>query len=55
MYYTASRVGEMLSLRLSSFNMERKVVTLLGKGNKERLIPLGDSILTCLEKYLSQR
>jgi integrase/recombinase XerD len=53
MYATGMRVSEISSLELFHLHPERKFVQCTGKGNKERLIPLGQVALEWILNYLS--
>jgi integrase/recombinase XerD len=53
MYATGLRVSELVGLELSNLNMNQGVVRVMGKGQKERLVPLGDEAHECLKVYLS--
>ena len=55
MYATGLRVSELVNLKYSSFDFERSVIKVLGKGSKERIIPFGDSALSWLKQYLDFR
>lgn len=52
LYATGMRVSELLNLRWEDFEPNLGVVRCLGKGNKERLIPVGRSALGAVEKYI---
>jgi len=54
LYATGLRVSELVSLRWEDFDANLGVVRCLGKGNKERLIPVGKSALRALEVYVAQ-
>lgn len=54
LYATGLRVSELVSLRWEDFEPNLGIVRCLGKGNKERLIPVGKSALAALEKYVEQ-
>ncbi len=54
MYGTGLRVSELVHLSLSSVNIKRGYITVIGKGDKERIIPVGDYALNALNKYLSE-
>jgi integrase/recombinase XerD len=54
LYATGLRVSELVNLKLGQFNHEQGVVGVLGKGGKERLVPLGESALDWLERYLRE-
>jgi integrase/recombinase XerD len=51
LYATGMRVSELVRLRCSDFETGLGVVRCLGKGNKERLIPVGKSALRAVEAY----
>lgn len=52
LYATGLRVSELVGLSLTQVNLKQGVVRVTGKGNKERLVPLGDEAVNWLEKYL---
>lgn len=52
LYATGLRVSELVGLRLDQLNLRMGVVRITGKGNKERLVPLGEQAVECLETYL---
>lgn len=52
LYATGLRVTELVSLRLSQLSMRQGLVRVTGKGDKERLVPLGEEALDWLEVYL---
>ena len=52
MYGGGLRVSELIKLRLDSVNLRQGVARITGKGNKERLVPLGGESLHWLEHYL---
>ena len=51
-YATGLRVSELVNLKLGQVNYQQGVVRIVGKGGKERLVPLGESALDWLERYL---
>ncbi len=53
MYATGSRVSEATSLTLNQLFLQERVVRLIGKGDKERIVPLGKVAVNYLDKYLS--
>lgn len=55
LYGTGMRVSEMCSLTLNDIDMTNCVVRCTGKGNKERIIPIGEYIIDALNAYLSWR
>ncbi len=52
LYATGLRVSELVNLQLSQLNLQQGVVRVTGKGNKERLVPLGEEALDWLQTYL---
>lgn len=55
MYSTGMRVAELVSLRMNSLDFESEMVTITGKGNKERLVPMGSPAVDALQRYFPQR
>ena len=55
MYSSGLRISELLNLKLKQINFERGIVKIVGKGNKERIVPIGDYALEYLNKYLNNR
>ncbi len=54
LYATGLRVSELVGLRLDQVNLRQGVFRILGKGGKERLVPLGEEAQGWLERYLSE-
>ena len=54
LYATGLRVSELVSLELGQVNTRQGVVRVTGKGAKERLVPLGEEALDCLQRYVSE-
>jgi len=54
LYATGLRVSELVSLKISQINLRQGVVRVTGKGNKERLVPLGEESMHWLESYLTE-
>ncbi len=54
LYATGLRVTELVGLRLSQLNLRQGVIRVTGKGNKERLVPLGEEAIQWLEKFLAE-
>src|SRR5690554_64948 len=52
LYGTGLRLSELIGLKESDFDQYKKTFKVLGKRNKERIVPLGDSISQQLETYL---
>ena len=54
-YGCGLRVSELVGLTLNQVNIEARVVIVIGKGNKERLIPVGGAALRALKSYMVAR
>ena len=54
LYASGLRVTELVSLTLDQVNLRQGVVRVVGKGSKERLVPLGEESVAWLERYLSE-
>ncbi len=54
LYATGLRVSELVQLQMANINLESGFIRTFGKGNKERIIPLGDHARFYLESYISQ-
>ncbi|MBI1884194.1 MAG: site-specific tyrosine recombinase XerD [Chlamydiae bacterium] len=54
MYASGTRVSEAAHLKLLDLNLQMGYVRLFGKGNKERIVPLGAPSLRAIQKYMSK-
>ena len=54
LYATGLRVSELVGLTLQQIDLTSGVLKTVGKGNKERLVPLGEIAVDWLQRYLSQ-
>jgi integrase/recombinase XerC len=52
LYATALRVSELVSLRVDNLNMAERTLRVVGKGNKERVVPFGIPAERALRRYL---
>ena len=52
LYATGLRVSELVSLRLDDINYQVGYLTTVGKGSKERVIPLGESAFDWIKRYI---
>ena len=52
LYSTGLRVSELISLRVSDLDTKVGCVRCIGKGDKERIVPVGKKALAIVEKYL---
>ncbi len=55
MYASGLRVSELVGLNLEDVNLGEGVVRVLGKGRKERMVPIGSKAQTAFSNYLSRR
>lgn len=53
LYATGLRVSELVGLTVQQINLRQGVVRVTGKGNKERLVPMGEEANQWLDRYLS--
>jgi integrase/recombinase XerD len=51
-YATGMRVSEAVNLKIDNLNFEIGFLRCIGKGNKERIIPLGKKAISSLKRYL---
>lgn len=54
-YATGIRRSELLNIKTQDIDFERKTIKILGKRNKERIIPLIDSAVLAIKDYLEER
>jgi integrase/recombinase XerD len=54
MYATGLRVSEVIGLRAEGLDMDLGIVRVMGKGRKERLVPLGKVARDWIERYLAE-
>jgi integrase/recombinase XerD len=52
LYASGLRVSELVNLRLEQMSLTQGVVRVIGKGDKERLVPLGEEAIGWLERFL---
>ena len=55
LYGTGMRVSELVNLKLSNIFFKENIIKIIGKGNKERFVPLGDIASNEIRKYLKIR
>ena len=55
LYATGLRVSELVALKTFQVSLGSGVVRVMGKGAKERLVPLGEEAVSWIQKYLSER
>jgi integrase/recombinase XerD len=54
LYASGLRVSELVKLKLAQVSHDMGVVRIIGKGGKERLVPLGEEALSWLRRYLDE-
>lgn len=55
LYGCGLRVSEAVGLRMSDLFFSEGFVRVIGKGNKQRIVPMGDMAVQAIEKYMQQR
>lgn len=55
LYATGLRVSELVALKTFEVNLDANVIRVMGKGSKERLVPLGEEAAHWISRYLEQR
>nr|WP_280138442.1 site-specific tyrosine recombinase XerD [Enterovibrio norvegicus] len=53
LYATGLRVTELISLTTENVSLRQGVVRVIGKGGKERLVPMGETAIDCLEQFMT--
>jgi integrase/recombinase XerD len=51
-YASGLRISELCNIRLEQLHLESGFVTVIGKGNKERVVPVGRQAVAALQRYL---
>jgi integrase/recombinase XerC len=55
LYSTGMRVGELVGMNVANIDFGKGLARVLGKGNKERLAPIGEKALRSIQDYLDKR
>lgn len=55
LYYTGVRRGEIIDLKLNDFNTKDKSLSVIGKGNKQRVLPLSNELVNVMTHYLTAK
>jgi integrase/recombinase XerD len=55
LYATGLRVSELVALKIFEVNLDAGVLRVMGKGSKERLVPLGEEAVDWISRYLARR
>jgi len=53
LYATGLRVSELVGLQTQEMNLNQGVIRVMGKGGKERLVPMGDEAISWVKQYLA--
>lgn len=54
LYATGLRVSELVNLRLGDMNLNQGCLRIIGKGNRERLVPLGEEAIDVLREFMQE-
>ena len=54
LYATGLRVSELVSLRAGDLNLEEGYLTCIGKGDKQRMVPLGQQAVNWVQRYMAE-
>lgn len=54
LYGSALRVSELTDLKISNIHMNAKYIQVIGKGNKERIVPMGEEEIIALRDYIEE-
>lgn len=54
LYACGLRVTELVTLKMSQVNLRQNVIRVMGKGSKERLVPMGEEAASWLERYFRE-
>ena len=53
-YLTGMRLSELINIKLTDLDFHNKSIKVIGKRNKERIIPLSDSVLTSIQSFIKE-
>jgi len=54
MYACGLRIGEAVSIRIGQIDGDNAMLSIIGKGDKQRIVPIGDEAATWVKRYLQQ-
>jgi len=54
MYCSGLRVSELLSLKVKQINLEKQIIDVIGKGSKQRKVPVGEYALDFVKQYIQE-
>jgi integrase/recombinase XerC len=55
LYHTGIRVSELANLKMSQIDLDRSQIKVLGKGNKERIIPVHEELVALIKAYQQEK
>ena len=55
LYNTGLRSAELVSLKESQIDASRKIIKVLGKGNKERAVPVSPAVIKNIDEYINEK
>ena len=55
MYSSGLRLSEITSLNITSINFSDRILSVVGKGNKQRYLPIGSQAIKALRKWIDNR
>ncbi len=55
LYYTGIRLSELIGLKENEIDMAHQSIKVLGKGNKERIIPVGKDLIQQIQSYIQEK
>ncbi len=55
LYYTGIRQAELIGLKENQIDFSKQSIKVLGKGSKERIIPIGKELLSSIREYIDQK
>jgi integrase/recombinase XerD len=53
LYSSGLRISELLTLRISDLKLSENLISVIGKGNKQRIVPFGNRAKMAIENYLN--
>ena len=54
LYGCGFRVSELINIKLKDVHFEEKMIECMGKGNKQRYVPVNDVALSCIDSYIKK-
>ena len=53
LYFTGMRAAELVNLDIQSLSLKQRIIRVIGKGNKERMVPISEECRKDLERYIN--